>query len=94
MRGEIVITGAIIIEQTATCALIHVNMSTKRAELSYTSDQNGHPVLGLCAVENSVYLDKDKLGIDTGIAFYDFKGWSFFAVQVSKYDCHVVLWKH
>lgn len=76
------------------CALIAVDMDSKRCEIDATGggDEDG-PSIYIGANRESLGINKELADTPTSVYFTEFKGWSVFCAEISRYTAYVALLK-
>lgn len=94
-KGAAKVNHAHIMSKGRNCALIAVDMNSKRCEINATggSDEDG-PSIFIGANEHSLNLDESRRNVPTSVYFKDFVGWSIFCAEISRYTAYVALIKH
>lgn len=94
-QGAIQINHAYVYQGSSVVFAIAVDMRTKRADVFSTGcNENGYPTIALEANEGSCHLKKGvKRDAPTEICFPQFKDWSVWSVNVSRYTIAVCLVK-
>ena len=94
VQGKVIVEGVILVDRTAKTARLIVDLRSKYAQSGgEMSDDNGCPVIFLCADEHTLKIDKRYKSDLTGIAFTEFPDWFVWSVTVSKHTAHVTLYK-
>lgn len=94
-KGEVIVNEASIIRCYGDLALVHLDLSTKYAELgSWGSGGGGGPVVMLKANASTVQTDQTRPGVRTLVEFLDFThGWEIEAATLSRYTLRLCLSK-
>lgn len=94
VEGALIVNHATLLHVGSTIVAIEIDMKSKRGEVIASGSNGECPVVVIAATEDSLNLDPQKPREEpTSIAFPQFKGWSLFVGELSRYTLYVCLTK-
>lgn len=89
-QGGPIVNSAHVVSGVSHVAAIHVDMKSKRCTIDAWGVQNdGSPTIYIGANCESLYLTPGFEKHSTEISFPEFKGWDFWATEISRYSLHI-----
>lgn len=94
-QGGVIVNKGFILAGSKESGVIavQIDLTTKRAEVAVYGDNDGIPLLFLCANEYTLKLIQGKEKQLTEISFPDYKDWICFCAEISKYTLNLCLVK-
>lgn len=93
-QGHPAVNEAVIQATGENVVAILIDMKSKYCTISgITQEEDGAPSFYISAEDNSLYLNKEATSPDTLVGFPEYKGWTVFAVNCSRYTITVCLIK-
>lgn len=92
LHGSVKVNSYAIIKRSKDLIAIEIDLATKYCELACTTSSSGCiPGVILDRTKHTLYFDPKKRNISTEIEFEEFKGWTVWSSNASRYSVRLCL---